>query len=353
MKKVDYLIVGGGLAGLSFAFQCQKNNVSFVLIDGQLRSSSKVAGGMYNPIILKRFTAVADAQKQLDVALPMYKELESWLNCTFLHAMPILRKFASIQEQNDWFLACDQPALQAYLNPELHKATVQHMASAYGFGEVYSSGFVDVPFFVQRYQDFLKESDLMRTQVIDYKNIESTELGVRYEDLYAQHLVFAEGFSLNQNPYFSELPLDGTKGELLLVHIPQLKLKKIIKSGVFLIPYGHDLYKVGATYNWSDKTDTTTEEGKKELLEGLTSLIDCPYEIVAHWAGVRPTVKDRRPLIGTHYAHKNVHLLNGLGTRGVLMGPYLAQELFEHLQRNTSLTAGHDIARYYKKMNLK
>ena len=31
------------------------------------------------------------------------------------------------------------------------------------------------------------------------------------------------------------------------------------------MPLGDDLYKVGATFNWSDKTNVPTEEGRKEL----------------------------------------------------------------------------------------
>jgi glycine oxidase len=36
-----------------------------VVIDNNQNASSKVAGGLYNPVILKRFTAVWNAQEQL------------------------------------------------------------------------------------------------------------------------------------------------------------------------------------------------------------------------------------------------------------------------------------------------
>ena len=50
-----------------------------------------------------------------------------------------------------------------------------------------------------------------------------------------------------------------------------------------------------------------------------------------HFAGVRPTVKDRRPLVGTHSGLNSIHILNGLGTRGVMLGPYLANQLFQQI----------------------
>ena len=154
---------------------------------------------------------------------------------------------------------------------------------------------------------------------------------------------------MHANPYFNDLPLDGTKGELLIIKAPDLKLDVVIKSSVFILPFGKDLYKIGATYDWSDKTNTPTEAGKQELLEKLSELISCDFEIVNHFAGVRPTVKDRRPLVGTHPIHSQLHVLNGLGTRGVMLGPYLANQLFQLIEENIPLEKEIDIIRCYKK----
>jgi len=143
--------------------------------------------------------------------------------------------------------------------------------------------------------------------------------------------------------------LDGTKGELLIIKAPNLDLDVVIKSSVFILPIGNDLYKVGATYDWKDKTNVPTEDGKQELIEKLSELISCDFEIVKHFAGVRPTVKDRRPLVGTHPAHPQLHVLNGLGTRGVMLGPYLANQLFQHIENDIPLEKEIDIIRCYKK----
>ena len=123
----------------------------------------------------------------------------------------------------------------------------------------------------------------------------------------------------------------------------------VIKSSVFILPIGNDLYKVGATYDWKDKTNNPTEEGKKELVDKLKELISCDFEIVEHFAGVRPTVKDRRPLVGTHPIHSQLHVLNGLGTRGVMLGPYLANQLFQHIENAVPLESEINIERCYKK----
>lgn len=350
--KVDYIIVGAGLAGLSFAHICLKNKKSVVVIDNAQRTSSKVAGGMFNPVVLKRFTSIWEADAQLKLADAFYPEIEQMLNATFYHKLPIYRKFATVEEQNNWFLACDHPVTAPYLNTTLFKEHFPFIKSDYYFGEVYNTGFLNVNLFVQSYQKYLFEERMIITESFQYEDLMISDSFVSYKNIQAKQIVFAEGFSMLNNPFFNYLPLDGTKGELLYVKIPDLKLHSIIKSNVFIIPVGNDIYKVGATYNWQDKTDDLTEDAKQELVEGLEKLIDGSYEIIEHVAGVRPTVKDRRPLVGLHYKHKNTYILNGLGTRGVLLAPYLADKLFLNIENNVPLDPNINVARYYKKLQL-
>jgi glycine/D-amino acid oxidase-like deaminating enzyme len=155
---------------------------------------------------------------------------------------------------------------------------------------------------------------------------------------------------MHANPYFKHLPLDGTKGELFVIKAPKLDLDVIVNASVFILPLGNDLFKIGATYDWNDKTDSPSEEGKAELIEKIKEVITCDFEIVAHLAGVRPTVKDRRPLIGTHPNHSSIHILNGLGTRGVMLGPAMAKALFENIEYQKPLDKEIDIKRLVKKV---
>jgi glycine oxidase len=125
-----------------------------------------------------------------------------------------------------------------------------------------------------------------------------------------------------------------------------LKLQNIINTSIFILPLGKDLYKIGATYNWYDKSSTPTEEGKAELVLKLNEVITCEYTIVEHQAGIRPTVKDRKPIIGTHPQYERLHILNGLGTRGVMLGPFMAKTLYDHIESNKSIPKEIDIKRF-------
>ena len=82
----------------------------------------------------------------------------------------------------------------------------------------------------------------------------------------------------------------------------------------------------------------------------LKEVISCDFEVIDHLAGVRPTVKDRRPLLGKHNLHNHLYILNGLGTRGVLFAPYLSDKLYQYIENGIPLDNEISIERCYKKL---
>ena len=87
----------------------------------------------------------------------------------------------------------------------------------------------------------------------------------------------------------------------------------------------------------------------RSLLEKLTTFLKCDFEVVDHVAGIRPTVVDRRPLVGRHPEHKNLYVLNGFGSRGVMIGPYASKQLFDYIEKESELDPEMDIQRFTKK----
>jgi len=347
--NVDYIIVGLGLAGIALAEELKRQDKSFLVYEDSSQTSSLVAGGMYNPVILKRFTPVWNAKEQLDVAIPFYLSLEKKLKDTFDQPLDIYRTFKSIEEQNNWFIASDKPALQEFMHPELVKLEAKHVVAPYQAGRVKHTGRIRVRELVSAYREYLKNEGKLIEETFRHERIITWETHVEYKNCTANRIVFCEGNGLKSNPFFNKLPLNGTKGELLTIHAPDLKLDDVIKSAVFVMPLGDDLYKVGATFNWSDKTNIPTAEGRKELEDKLKTVITCDYDIVAHEAGVRPTTGDRRPLLGVHKDNHRLALLNGLGTRGVMIAPLMAKKLYQFLENDKALDQDIDIQRFKQK----
>lgn len=342
----DYIIVGAGLAGLCFAEHCHRAGRSFAVVSNRSQNSSRVAGGLYNPVILKRLKLATYAAEHSDYIAPFYAAVEERLGTSFFHSLPIYRKLFSVEEQNAWFEAMDRPGLSQFMMPEILHPKFEYLPAPFGFGALQHTGWMDTTAFLDAYADSLRAADSFIEGSFAYDDLQVNDDHVNYHGMQAQHIVFAEGFGIRQNPYFHHLPLDGTKGELLIIRAPQLELDVAVNAGVFILPIGNDLYKVGATYEWEDKTSLPTESGLAELTHKLEQLITCEYDVVEHLAGIRPTVKDRKPLVGSHRHYKNVHILNGLGTRGILLGPPMARELFEAIEKQREVDPFVNIRRF-------
>ena len=321
-----------------------------MVINNNSQNSTTIAGGLYNPVVLKRFTKIWEAEAQLEISIPFYKTLEEKFKEKFLFEIPLLRKLNSIEEQNNWFIASDKPNLTKYLNSQLETLQNPYISESYKFGNVNCTGFLDTKKLKETYTNFLISKKNYLEDTFDYTQLNIEDNYIHYKNIEAKQIVFAEGFGLHSNPFFNNLPLDGTKGELLIIKAENLNLSEIINSSIWILPIGNDLYKVGATYNWEDKTTKKTEAGKNELLSNLKELLSCEFEIIEHLAGIRPTVKDRRPLLGRHHSNKNLYILNGLGTRGVLFAPYLSDKLFQFIENNIELDNEISINRIYKKL---
>lgn len=311
--------------------------------------ASQVAGGLYNPVILKRFTMAWLAEEQLAMALPFYASLEKKLKVKLDYKLPVMRRFATIEEQNLWFEASDKAGLKQFISPEIHKNNNPHIDAPFGYGEVLHTGRIDTELLLSSYTKVVRATDRLLEETFDHEQLKVEVAHVFYKTIKAKRIVFAEGFGLKKNPYFNYLPLTSTKGEYLTIKAPDLKEKNTIKSTIFLIPWEKDLYRVGATYKWKDTTNLATEASKTELLQKLDTFLKCDYEVVDQLAGIRPTVTDRRPLVGQHPKHENLFVLNGFGSRGVLIAPFASEQLYDRIEKETVLHSEMDSTRFTKK----
>lgn len=343
----DYIIVGCGLAGVHIAHELDKRQLSYTVFDNSEIAASVIAGGVINPLILKRFTKAWQADVFIPTAVKTYRELEQKLNCSLIEAKPIYRKIKTVGEQNDWFTAADKPSLQAYMNPKLQE--LDSLPNAYKFGEVLQSYQVNTSKLITAYQQKLRNDHQLIADNFDYAALNIYKHHVEYKGLQARKIIFCEGYGTLKNPYFNNLPLIGNKGEYLIAKIPDLHTEVIVKTALALIPLGNAYYKFGASYN-RDFTSLDSEEDKREfLIKKLEEIINLPYSIESIDVGVRPTVLDRRPLLGQHKTHPQLLICNGFGSHGIMMAAQLTQWLIAFDQDHNPLPKVVNVQRYPKK----
>ncbi len=350
MVEVDYIIVGQGLAGTALAQRFTKQSLSFRVID-QLdpHQASRVASGIWNPIVLKRMKKVWQADAMLAELIPFYTQAEELFSARIIDDVKVNRVFADEKEIDTWLEHCDDPQFEDLLSAKIRHTSTAEIDVRSGLARVVQSGRINTEIWLDEARRWLVENDLLISEEFSHYQLNVVSEGVEYGGLKASAIVFCEGMhAAVRNPYFNYLPFALTKGEVLIIRSETLKLDEIINSSVFVLPLGDDLYKIGATYAWDDLSAEITQQARAQLLEKARRIIKAPFDVVAQRTGIRPTIKDRKPLLGTHPKHNNLHIFNGMGSRGVLMVPFLSKCFIENLSGQNSIPPEADVKRFEK-----
>ncbi|HPF51254.1 MAG TPA: FAD-dependent oxidoreductase [Draconibacterium sp.] len=331
MKQVDFLIIGQGLAGTLLAFEMLDRGMSFHLVSSPNKSrASLVAAGMVNPLVFKRLTKSWMVDELLPVMKNRYRELEKLLQENFYFEKNILKPLSS-QELLLWEEKKADSGYQDYIYKISENAVIDGISNAGSFGEVSGSGYLNLSAFLQRVESYFLEKELLTEATINYSDLTNEKGQFHIGEISADKIVFCEGYHLHQNPLFRFVKMNPAKGEVLLIHAPSLSEEYILNKQVFVLPVGEHRFKVGSTYEWDDLSESPTQQGKELILHRLENLIKVDYSIEDHLAGVRPTISDRRPVMGAHPKYPNIFVFNGLGTKGVMLAPRFAREMCMYL----------------------
>ena len=351
-RQYDYIIIGQGIAGTVLAHTLLNEGKTVLIIDeGVEHSTSAIAAGLYNPVVFKRLVKSWMVDELIPFMDSFYTDTEQLLGQHFYHKKQIVKLFADTAEKEFWLKKAEED-VGKYLSKTIDAHFLNELIeNPVGAAEVKSAGNLNTPVFLKASRDYFLKKNALLQERFDYGELSISEQGVSYRNSDATKLIFCEGYQAIHNPYFDWLPFKLTKGELLTVKLSEdavIPLEKVINKGVFILPLGGNLYKIGATYEWEDLTAQPTERGKQELTEKLQKVLRVPFEVTDHQAGVRPTVLDRRPLIGLHPQHMVLGIFNGMGTKGVMLAPYFAKQFSLFLHKGKPLPAEANCDRFGK-----
>ncbi|WP_114750161.1 NAD(P)/FAD-dependent oxidoreductase [Pleomorphovibrio marinus] len=347
--KVDFLLIGQGLAGTVLSYRLISQGKSVLLIDTpRENSSSRVAAGLYNPITGRKMVKTWQADILFKEIEPFYSHLEKLLTSRFLYPTPIYRPFLSIEDQNEWMGKSADPQYRDYLG-EIHtQSKIEEVNDPYGGILLNHSGYLDIGSLLDKYGIWLLEAGRLRQELYEEDKLTLFEGGLTYKDVEAKAIVYANGNQAKNSRFFSFLPFSPVRGEILTIR-QGLDSNCIINRGVFRIELPDGTKKLGATYDRIDLEAGETEKGKKELLEKLANLINLPVDkILKHQVGIRPATRDRKPFLGKHPHHNQVYIFNGLGAKGVSLAPYFSKEMSDLLLKNRELQKEVNINRFFK-----
>ena len=328
---MNFLIVGAGISGTSLAFHLLNKKHQITIIDSGINNSSAIAAGMINPMTFRRMIHSWKSNELLAYCSSFYREIENLTSKKVLINRQIRRVFASTEEKNLWLQKQQEDQYKSCLQPLSQESfkNEEHILVDHGSGVVNTIGYVDVKTFLEATHLYLTEKIFFIKSKFDFNLFDPiTRI---YKDQKFDYVIFAEGYQGVQNPFFNYLPLNTTKGELLTAAIPGLDKNEIINRKCFVLPLADGTFKIGATFQWHTQNLSLTESAKEELTEKYNQLMKVPMEILSQEAGIRPTVIDRRPLIGEHPNYGGLYFFNGMGTKGYMLAPFFAKQLIDNI----------------------
>ncbi|MEO6228508.1 MAG: FAD-dependent oxidoreductase [Ferruginibacter sp.] len=330
MKKKKTLVVGQGIAGSLVAFKLYQNNIPFVVMDPALNnSSSLVAAGMFTPITGKRKTIDQLTLQQIPFAIECYRSIEMQLGKSILHLNNIYQVFDSETERKELLMKATKPEFKNYIIADPQQ--LSGIQPSFGAVEITNSGWVDCTTFINSTRDWLKGNNAWITGTFDYDKL-SLNNGVVEYDQQVDTIIFCEGYRGMDNPFFKDAAIVPCKGDVLTLTCEGLADTHIIKkSGIYLVRIGENTFKAGATYQWHNSSTQPDENSKNEIEIKLNSLLKNGYKVKSHLSGIRPTTHTRAVIVKQHTVYKNMFMLNGLGTKGIIQGPWWANHLVEKL----------------------
>lgn len=348
--SVDYLLIGQGIAGSTLAVRLlQAGQSIMVLDDPSVSRSSRVAAGLFNPVVFRKLTLGWRAREALAEAGLFYTQLEQLTGASFFHPTGMYRVHGSTDEARAWEVCRQQAGFADLLGAPEPAELRPWLNQPFGGAQVNGAGYVDTGSMLQAVATYLKTREALQETLFDPQQLVVTGTGIRYGDVSARNIIFCEGYMGERNPWFGALPFNPAKGEVLIIRCPKL-LQEPFNGGVFGVPVGNGLFRVGSTYAWHQADAEPTAEKRNHLEERLRRLLTVPFEVVKHEAGIRPTVRDRRPFAGLHPLYPQLGIFNGLGTKGVLLAPLLSKEVAAHLTAGATLPPDYSIERFHRRL---
>jgi glycine/D-amino acid oxidase-like deaminating enzyme len=351
--RLEYLIVGQGICGTFLSWYLTKENKSFIIIDkNESITPSKASAGIINPVTGRRMVKVWMAEQVLSFAHGAYNEIGNFLGITAISQKNIIDFFPNPHQRQVFLerIAEGEEYLNSY--PEQNQFN-SFFNYELGCGEIRNSYTAHLEVLLPVWRLQLKENKQLLEENFEINDLIIKENSIQYKNITAEKIIFCDGLSSFENPFFKQLPFAPNKGEALIVEIRGLPNEHIYKKGFILAPLHHSgIFWLGSNYQWSFPDETPTKEFYEQAERHLKDWLKLPFKILEHKASIRPATLERRPFVGLHPHQKNIGILNGMGTKGCSLAPFFANQLVKNLLYKEKIDPLADINRFQKILSL-
>ena len=341
-ENEPWLVVGQGLAGTVMALTLAARGLQVHVADAGLPwAASPVAAGAFNPVTGKRMQLTWQADLLWPQLEAFYPAAEALLQARFFFALPNLRPLLTAQEGEEAMRMAQAGPLAGWmtLTEALPWAPAEQLVAPHGALLVPRAGYVEVPVLCSAARAWLAAAGGFFQQMVLPADLATTEEGITWQGRSYAGVIWAEGAAGKANPLLAQLPLAPLKGEILLVE-PQTSptlAGAVLNRAAYLAPRPDGLMWAGSTYQHQYDVEGPTEAGRASILQRVGKFYLPELRVAKHLAGIRPSVRDRRPIVGALAGHLHQYVFTGLGTKGVSLAPWLAGVLADHLLQGQPL----------------
>ncbi|NID13216.1 NAD(P)/FAD-dependent oxidoreductase [Fibrivirga algicola] len=348
-KGADVLIVGQGVAGSVLALTLQQRGLSVHVVSAPDRpSASLVAAGIVNPLTGRKLVKTWEADRLFPYLHRFYSDLSRQLNTPFFTPLDVYRPYRDEKERRLYQTIAADPELLPYFKSEVDESAYSTVINnPFGGIQVTQAGWVDLPAFVAAVRAYYIDKACFSTGHVRVEDLTIQPDSVTYLGNIYRHVIFCEGPHGQENSLFGALPYNMVKGEILTASVADYPLTNIVNQGIFVMPLSSTRIRIGATYSWHELDWKTTDAGRSFLETKARALLKIPFTVIDQQAGIRPSVTDRRPLVGWHQTYPAIGIFGGMGTKGVSLAPYLAHDFADQLLLGKEINPAVNISRFH------
>lgn len=346
--QVDVAILGAGIAGLSLADALLQKNKTCVLIDTQSPGSGASGAPLMllNPATGRRAKMAWRAGESLPAIHSLLQRVQRHSPDIFYEENGVIRPALTKELAKDFRKAPTKyswPDTEwiEWLEPD--PFTKQYPEIPHHFGGLFVKKGMTVygELFLTELSKLLVNIGLNIVTNRNYRlNPEQGSWKIIFENgrtISAKKTVYATGAFVTKSAYWKKIPMNIVKGQTATFHFNKpLDLKSSISSLGYLafITSRPHLLVAGSTYEHHFSDAEPDGSGLEILKKKVNTVFPGMAEravAVDQWAGFRVSTMDKKPVIGEHPDLKGLYLFSGLGSKGLLLGRYMAQLLADHI----------------------
>ncbi len=360
---IDYIIIGAGITGITLADSLSERKAKVLVIDHKAiaAGASGTPTGLVDPAASRNARLYWDMEPCYQSVFQNLHKIQQHSDIPFFKHTGVLRpgitrsraiNYEKSYHNQQW------PENWCEWKSEVEiKELCPGIQCEYG-GLWHPNGItVAIPEYLNTYKDYLLNRGVTFRFPAEYElkpKVNDWIITFKNESYVAPHIIFATGASTRFSQFWDELLIYPVKGQAAVFKSSKpLPFDYAITGNGYIGHIDEYYFLMGSTYEHEFEYAEPDEWGLKQLQKMLKQTLPALFEtseLVRQWSGIRASTPNRLPILGTHRFYKNVHLITGMGSKGLTYSKYTSEMLSNNLVEGKPIDHEVDIARIYKRL---